>query len=76
MKDKLLCMAIWLILCTHMSAQGWSSIQEHGVLPTNTAVENTKRLSSKKVWEINLKLYLCIYGNNDVRTISSNSTSE
>ena len=44
MKDKLLCMAIWLILCTHMSAQGWSSIQEHGVLPTNTAVENTKNL--------------------------------
>ena len=26
-------------------------------------------LSSKKVWEINSKLYLCIYGINDVRTI-------
>ena len=34
------------------------------------------RLSSKKVWKINSKLYLCIYGINDVRTISPNSTSE
>jgi hypothetical protein len=33
-------------------------------------------LSSKKVWKINSKLYLCIYGINDVRTISPNSTSE
>ena len=40
------------------------------------ALQVETRLSSKKVWKINSKLYLCIYGINDVRTISPNSTSE
>ena len=34
------------------------------------------RLSSKNVWEIGTKLYLCIHGKQDIRTISTVSTPE
>ncbi len=33
-------------------------------------------LSSKKEWEIRSKLYLCSYGNKDIGTISTYSTTE
>ena len=63
---------------TYVNPEGLVTHIDQNVLFTRGELthEARKGLSSKKVWEINSKLYLCIYGNNDVRTISSNSTSE
>ena len=37
-------MTVWFMLCSRILAQGWTSIQEFGVLPNNSAAENTKCL--------------------------------
>ena len=40
------------------------------------SLDSLKWLSRKKVWIINRKQYLCIYGNKDIGTISTYSTTE
>ena len=53
-----------------------SEAKYNGDFVLNADVKWKHRLSRKKVWIINRKHYLCIYGNKDIGTISTYSTTE